>query len=138
MGEGVDLSKPKAHAMNDEISRQRPQGTAAGCLDPETLLSIESRRHGSTHTISLRGELDIATVDDVQRELLRVESGDARHIVLDLSGLSFMDSCGVHLVVNAHARSRADANRLRIVPGPHAVQRVFVLTDLQTHLPFVA
>ena len=108
----------------------------AGPLEPGAL-SIDSRRDGDTHTISLRGELDHATVDDVQRELLRVESSDARRIVLDLSGLSFMDSSGVHLVVDAHARCGADAHRLRIVRGPHHVQRVFVLTDLHAHLPFV-
>lgn len=122
--------------MDDEISQQRTTVAAAGPLEPGTLLSIDSRRDGSTHTISLRGELDLATLDDVQRELLRVESSDARRIVLDLSGLSFMGSSGVHLVVNAHARS--GSHRLRIVRGPRNVQRVFVLTDLHAHLPFVA
>jgi anti-anti-sigma factor len=123
--------------MNNAISQQRPAITTAGPREPGTLLSIDSWRHGSTHTISLRGELDLATVDDVERELLRVESSDARRIVLDLSGLSFMDSSGVHLVVDAHARCRADADRLRVVRGPRNVQRVFVLTDLHAHLPFV-
>ena len=125
--------------MSDEISQQRTAVTAAALLESATLLSIDSRRDDSTHTISLCGELDLATVDDVQRELLRVESSDARHIVLDLSGLSFMDSSGVHLVVDARARSRAGSHRrLRIVRGPDNVQRVFVLTDLHAHLRFVA
>jgi anti-anti-sigma factor len=121
--------------MNGAISQQRTPIDTAAPLAPGTLLSIDSWRHDDTHTISLRGELDLGTVDDVQRELLRVESSDARRIVLDLSRLTFMDSCGVHLVVDAHARSRSP--RLRIVRGPRNVQRVFVLTDLHAHLPFV-
>jgi len=120
----------RCHRLRTAIATARP-------LVRGTLLSIDSRRDGSTHAISLRGELDVASVDDVQRELLRVERSDARRVVLDLSGLSFMDSSGVHLVVDAHARCRADANRLRIVRGAPNVQRVFVRTDLHAHLPFV-
>jgi stage II sporulation protein AA (anti-sigma F factor antagonist) len=121
--------------MNGEISQQRTAVATTGPRELGTLLSMDSRREAGTHTISLRGELDLATVDDVLRELLRVESSDARRIVLDLSGLSFMDSSGVHLVVDAHVR--CGSQRLRIVRGPDNVQRVFVLTDLHAHLPFV-
>ena len=99
-------------------------------------LTIRSGRESDVHTIALSGELDLATADELQLELERVESSDARAIVVDLSRLTFMDSTGVRLLVTAHARSRADADRLTLLRGPRAVQRVLELSGVDTLLPF--
>jgi anti-anti-sigma factor len=99
-------------------------------------LSVRSEREGDVHTISLVGELDLATAAAAQRELDRVEATDARRIILDLSGLRFMDSTGVRLVIAANARSRADTDRLRLLRGPQSVQRVFELCGVVELLPF--
>jgi anti-anti-sigma factor len=47
-----------------------------------------------------------------------------------------MDTTGVRLIIQADARSRADSNRLALLRGPRAVQRVFELTGLLDRLPF--
>jgi anti-anti-sigma factor len=99
-------------------------------------LTLHSARDGALHTIRLEGEMDIANADDVERELLRVEATDALSIVLDLSTLRFIDSTGVRLLLCAYARSRRDANRLVLLRGPAAVQRVFELTGVADRLPF--
>jgi anti-sigma B factor antagonist len=105
-------------------------------LDEARRFAMSSERDGDVHAIRLFGELDLASAGDAQAELERAEAGDARAIVLDLSGLTFMDSSGVRLVVTAHARSRADANRLELVRGPAAVQRVFQICGVEGLLPF--
>jgi anti-sigma B factor antagonist len=99
-------------------------------------LAITSERDGDLHVIALTGELDLATAPGLEQELLRVEATDAASIVVDLSGLTFMDSTGIRLMVAANARSRADSNRLVLLRGPHAVQRVFELTGVADLLPF--
>jgi anti-anti-sigma factor len=99
-------------------------------------LTINSVRVRDTHRIRLQGELDLATHAELERELLRVEATDVRSIVVDLSGLTFMDSTGIRLLLNADARSRADSNRLSLRRGPFAVQRVFELTGVVDLLPF--
>jgi len=99
-------------------------------------LRLTVRREGTTHTISVAGELDIATADRVEAALLEAEATDAQAIVLDLSELTFMDSTGVRLVLSANARSRADSNRLALVRGTPAVQRVFQLSGVADTLPF--
>lgn len=98
-------------------------------------LTISSRRDGHTHTIGLVGELDLATVDGMHRELARVEATDAIAIVIDLSGLTFIDSSGARLLYLAHARLAGD-ERLSLLRGPAAVQRVFELSGIQRLLPF--
>jgi len=72
----------------------------------------------------------------LQRELERVEATDARSIILDLSGLTFIDSSGVRLMLKAHARSRADSDRLTLLRGSAGVQRVLDLTGVSDLLPF--
>jgi anti-sigma B factor antagonist len=99
-------------------------------------LTVRSERQGVLHVIAVEGELDIASAPELERELLRVERTDALSIIVDLTGLGFIDSTGVRLLLQADARSRADANRLALLRGPRAVQRVFELTGVVERLPF--
>ena len=48
--------------------------------------------------------------------------------MLDLRELAFMDSSGVHTIVNASARARQLGRRLVLLRGPPDVDRVFKLT----------
>lgn len=100
-------------------------------------LTLTSERDGGGHVIRVFGELDVASAGILEEELERVEVGDARPITVDLSGLTFMDSTGIRLLIAAHARSRSDPDRLRLRRGPHAVHRVFELSGVDDVLPFV-
>lgn len=99
-------------------------------------LSMSSERNGPVHTLRLAGDLDLATSNRVEVELRRVEASDARTIVIDLSELAFINSTGVHLLVDAERRSRADANGLTLLRGPATVQRVLRICGVETALPF--
>jgi anti-anti-sigma factor len=59
-----------------------------------------------------------------------------RSIVLDLSGLEFIDSCGLRMILAACERSSADRDRLRLLRGPPQVQRIFEITATADRLPF--
>lgn len=98
-------------------------------------LRMTSERNGAEHVIALFGELDLASASGVEEELVRVEATDVRSIVLDLSGLEFMDSTGVRLILGADARSR-DAARLSLLRGPTSVQRVLQISGIEEMLPF--
>ena len=99
-------------------------------------LTLTSEREGVVHSICLFGELDLATADTVQDELTHVEASNADSIIIDLSGLTFIDSTGIRLLYSAAARSRADCDRLTLLRGGAAVQRALQLTALEDRLPF--
>jgi anti-sigma B factor antagonist len=99
-------------------------------------LVVDCSRDRGELVIRVSGELDLATVDVLRDALQRAEAADARRIVLDLSGLDFIDARGVHVVLEAEARSRSDGLRLALVRGPDHVQRVFVLAGVADTLPF--
>lgn len=121
--------------MIDEAPHRRGSSRTVDLLKVGQL-TVRSERDGVMHTISLAGELDLATAAEAEREFRRVESTDAPSIVLDLPDLTFIDSTGVRLLISAHARSRADSQRLVLLRGPASVQRVFELCGIVDVLPF--
>ena len=100
--------------------------------------SITVERNGAEARVRLEGELDIATTPGAEAELKRLEQDGAAAIVLDLRGLTFMDSTGLRLLVSADARAREAGRRLTIIQGPEAVHRVLEITGLDTKLNVVA
>jgi anti-anti-sigma factor len=99
--------------------------------------AIRLEDSGDQLRIALEGELDIATTPTADAEVRRAEESGARLIVLDLRGLTFMDSTGLRLLVSADARARDGEHRLAIVRGPAEVQRVLELTGLDARLHVV-
>ena len=110
----------------------RASGVDAALIPGE--LAVASDRLDGTHRVAPAGELDLATGDALERELLLAERTDAPVIEVDLAGLTFIDSAGVHVLTRAADRA---GSRLRLLPGPPVVQRVFVLAGLDADLPFV-
>ena len=114
----------------------RAEGSAARELNGAAL-RVRTERSEERHLVALRGELDLAAVELVEEEMRAIAAADGPVLVLDLSGLEFIDSTGIHLLLRLHADSEASGNRLRVVPGPPAVQRVLELTGVDEHLPFI-
>jgi anti-sigma B factor antagonist len=87
-------------------------------------------------TVALAGELDVATVPDVERavdDLIRV---GFPKVIVDLSRLTFIDSTGLRALVGAARTARGWGCELSLVPGPESVQRAFVLTGLDSSFTF--
>lgn len=87
--------------------------------------------------LALAGELDLLAAVPVAEELLRLEAAGPDPITLDLSGLTFVDSSGVELLLEAGRRAAATGRDLRVRRGPQPVHRVFELTRTDAALPFV-
>jgi anti-anti-sigma factor len=91
-----------------------------------TVRSAEAGDSGpATAEVVLSGELDIATLDDAQRQIEAAEVDAPALLVIDLSGLTFVDSSGVRLALLAHDRARAAGRRIAICLGTGHALRVF-------------
>jgi anti-sigma B factor antagonist len=99
-------------------------------------LSMSSERDGDIHTLGLTGEIDLANAHDVDRELRRIEETDAAVILVDLAGVSFIDSTGIKVLITAAARSQG-ANRLLLDSPSPAVLRVLRIAGVADLLPLV-
>lgn len=83
------------------------------------------------------GELDIASVDELRKAVLEL-ADTGKVIVLDLSGLSFIDSTGLRLVIDLNERFGGETDRLRVVAGSPAVERLLDIAGLRDQLPLIA
>ena len=102
------------------------------------MLSIQSRRQGGVHLVALDGELDLANVEALKVELDQAFEGGGEHaVVIDMAGLTFIDSTGIALLIAALGRAE-DSGRLRFVPSQApAVVRVLQVTGVDRRLPLV-
>jgi anti-anti-sigma factor len=94
-------------------------------------LVVQLVDHPPGVVLTLRGELDLASVEALQEQLNRVMRG-REAVAIDLSGLTFIDSSGLRMLVRAEQELRASGGRLVLVPGPRAVHRTFELTGLDS------
>ena len=105
------------------------EGSRAAC---RVTWSVRSRRSHPAGRAPSRssGEVDLASATDLEACIRRALEGSPSSVVLDLAGLTFIDSSGLRVLVSvsADARSQAVSFGLRNVPG-HA-QRVLDITGL--------
>jgi anti-anti-sigma factor len=95
--------------------------------------AITARRTGTTTRVVASGELDIATAPALREHIERVLDDDFEIVVVDLSDVSFIDSSGLHTLLQA---ARRQPNRLRIVPSMVCV-RLFDLVGVRDRLPLI-
>ena len=86
--------------------------------------------------VAVSGELDIDTMAELSAAL-RTGAGLGATTVVDLRGLTFIDSTGVSGLLAASRRAQEAGRRLVCVPGPPSIQRIFQLTGLDTVLEWV-
>jgi anti-sigma B factor antagonist len=100
-------------------------------------LTIEPLAEGAV-CLALRGELDFEHAYTFDEELRRVEKGRPDCVVLDLRGLSFLDSSGIARLLAARRRARRDKRRLLLVRGGAAVTRLLAITAVGEHFETVS
>ena len=100
-------------------------------------LEIEVEANGLEYRVRLRGELDLDTAALVREALADAELTGPDWIVVDLSGLEFIDSTGVQALLVAHRNARRNAHRLSFTKGGPQVVRVLTLCGLDSELEFV-
>ena len=102
-------------------------------------LSVRETREGGVHRLTPIGELDLATAPLLESAFDAVfRDDDAEMIVVDLTELSFMDSTGIHLLLADARAPCGDADRLRVINGSRAVERLLDLTGVRAHLPIIS
>ena len=110
--------------------------------------AVEVQRREHVTIVQPRGELDIATIEmlrsaldaaiaEIPRAALARFENDAR-VVLDLRGLSFIDSTGLHLLLELDGRAKRDGLILTLIAPPAPIDRAIQLSGLDQVLRFAA
>ena len=84
------------------------------------------------------GPLDIATVTEAHKQLLELDLPPRGELTLDLSDVTFMDSTGIRLLLQAREHAARRGAALVVVRGSDDVMRVLELVGLCDQLEIVA
>lgn len=101
-------------------------GNVARNLSP---LQIEVTRDGVIATVTIDGELDLTTAASLATSLLTVANEHPERIVLDLSGLVFVDVAGARALDEAYRLLQIECPVIVRNPRPTA-RKVFRITGL--------
>ena len=82
-----------------------------------------------TTVLSVEGELDLASAPDLKWALGDLQASAARHVVVDLAKVSFIDSTALGVLVGAQ-RALREGIRMAIACDDENVLRIFELTGL--------
>ncbi|WP_410809481.1 STAS domain-containing protein [Micromonospora sp. 067-2] len=80
--------------------------------------------------LRLAGELDLGTAPELAAAIDRLAEAGERHVLLDLTDLTFCDSTGMSVFVRGDNRASADGGWLRLTGAVGRVERVLRVTGL--------
>ena len=106
-------------------------GEQSGRVDD--LLRCSYERDGDADIVHVRGELDVSSVEELQRAVADAPS-NGRDLHLDLTGLTFVDSTGAEALVRIHKSLEADGRRVILTRPRRQVLTVLRLLRLDQML----
>jgi stage II sporulation protein AA (anti-sigma F factor antagonist) len=92
---------------------------------------IKTKKEGSVVTAEILGELDHHTSEETKKKLDRLIAGkDVRDLVLDLSGLVFMDSSGIGVLLGRYRQLKQRGGTVSVRNVNRQIDKVFNISGL--------
>jgi anti-sigma B factor antagonist len=118
-------------------SKRRPRVENVLTIAPNLELTSEQTSPWSS-VISVRGELDRMAVPSLREEIQeRIADERVRQLVVDLSGVDFLDGGGLRLLLETSEEMRRSGRRFCVVCTNRHVLRLFTLIDARDRLQVV-
>jgi len=95
-----------------------------------------SKCDGSLRVIALRGEIDVAAVEDLLLEVTALAEPARGPVLLDLSRVTFMDCAGFEAVCAVNRQVRAVGGTVRVTAVSPSVARLFQLVGAAGRTPY--
>ena len=90
---------------------------------------------GETHVIELGGEIDLYTAPEFKERMVELIDGGKKHIVVDLSDATFIDSTTLGVLVGGVKRLRPSGGALALVCTDQNITKIFEITGLDRVFP---
>lgn len=93
-------------------------------------LTIADRTQGPFHVLELAGDIDLESSRTLRAHIVERFSEPSARVVVDLTGVAFMDSSGLGALVSGWQLTR-EAGDFRIAGANPVVQRVLSITGME-------
>ena len=88
--------------------------------------------------LRLSGKFDFRARHEFQTAIEKAREGGARHIILNLQGVSFVDSAALGVLANLHKQLKAQNILMSLVNPQDYVKRVLELVKMDQYFPIHA
>jgi anti-anti-sigma factor len=100
------------------------------------LLRIEETREGDVPVASLHGEIDASNAGDIGERLRSLVTNHLEAMVVDLSGVTYLDSAGINLLFALGDQLRGRQQKLAVVVSDGSpIARMIAITGLAHRVP---
>src|SRR5690606_38106595 len=135
-----DADRLDTEPEDSEAQDTEPENAEAGRLEQVGEPGGLTFRHASLkdqgrHLVAAVGEIDLATAPALRTELLTALVRYSPRLVLDLSGVTFLDSTGLAVLVAVHRRARAEGGELSLAGPRPVVRKLLGITYLDRVFP---
>lgn len=96
---------------------------------------VDVEADGSTTTVRVHGELDLASAPTLIGRLDEVVARRPAVVVVDVAEVPFVDSAGIAAVLRAYRQLKAQGGELRLGPLSPVAERIFDVAGLLDQLP---
>lgn len=103
-------------------------------IPPQFTCSVEPARDHVV--VRPEGELDMATAPELDGQISELHGSGFGHVVVDLAGLTFMDSSGLRLLLQHSKAAENNGKRFSLLPGEQVVERVFDVAGVRSEFRF--
>ncbi len=103
---------------------------------PSNRLKLECSVDTVAVVLRVHGEIDLETTPAFDAEILRIIEAQPERVLIDLSGVEFIDSTGLSALIRADQGAAANGQQLSLRGGSSQVRRLFELTGLLDRLNF--
>lgn len=93
-------------------------------------LGLDVTERDQWSVLAVNGEVDVATAPRLRERLIQLVNQGRHHVVVDLSGVDFLDSTGLGVLIGALKRVRTHDGELALVCSEPRVLKVFEITGL--------
>ena len=104
--------------------------------DPRDALRVSARPLGAgRHLVTVEGALDLHTASQLSDVLQPLLLTSGRSVLVDLSGVAFLDSTGLTCLIAAYRTARNTGARLALIAPGERVRRMLAVTGTDQVLP---
>lgn len=93
-------------------------------------VSVTSHERGHYTVVEVVGEIDVYTASVLREKLAEIIDAEHTDVIVDLTGVGFLDSTGLGVLVGALKKVRGYGGRLLLVIDQEKVMKVFRITAL--------
>jgi anti-sigma B factor antagonist len=101
-------------------------------------LTLATRTVSDRTVVVVSGEIDVYTAPKLREQIVSLVDEGQYHLIIDMSGVEFLDSTGLGVLVGGLKRVRAHDGSLGLVCDEERILKIFRITGLTKVFPIHA